>query len=141
MKLTILSTEDAQDSEFYSFFGRIQASIICFRDLLTFMYLKKFGLCAAPSQCMDNLIIHIFVQRCEISVSKCFQQKTIVQKGAYFGLATQIRCSNRCIRSYCRSHSGTYSYSPRHSLRIDSKTTSSGNFLDFFIYLFLDCVQ
>ena len=86
---------------------------------------------------MDNLVIYIFVQRCEISVSKCFQQKTIVQKGAYFGLATQIRCSNRCIRSYCRSHSGTYSYSPRHSLRIDSKTTSSG----IFFYSFLDCVH
>jgi hypothetical protein len=36
MKLTILSTEGAQDSEFRSFFGRIQDTIICFRDLLTF---------------------------------------------------------------------------------------------------------
>ena len=35
-KLTILSTEVAQDSEFCSFFGRIQDAIICFRDLLTF---------------------------------------------------------------------------------------------------------
>ena len=33
------------------------------------------------------LLIYIFVQRCEISVSKCFQQKTIVQKGAYFGVS------------------------------------------------------
>ena len=36
MKLTILSTEGAQDSEFRSFFGRIQDATICFRDLLTF---------------------------------------------------------------------------------------------------------
>ena len=35
-KLTILSTEGAQDSEFRSFFGRIQDAIIWFRDLLTF---------------------------------------------------------------------------------------------------------
>ena len=33
---TILSTEDAQDSEFRSFFGRIEDTINCFRDLLTF---------------------------------------------------------------------------------------------------------
>ena len=38
--LTILSTEDAQDTEFRSFFGRIQDAIICFRDLLTFTHLK-----------------------------------------------------------------------------------------------------
>ena len=35
-KLTILSKEDAQDSEFRSFFGRIEETINCFRDLLTF---------------------------------------------------------------------------------------------------------
>ena len=35
-KLTILSKEDPQDSEFHSFFGRIEDSINCFRDLLTF---------------------------------------------------------------------------------------------------------
>ena len=35
-KLTILSTEGAQDSEFRLFFGRIQDAIIYFRDLLTF---------------------------------------------------------------------------------------------------------
>ena len=35
-KLTILSKEDPQDSEFCSFFGRIQDAINCFRDLLTF---------------------------------------------------------------------------------------------------------
>ena len=34
-KLTILSKEDAQDSEFCSFFGRIEDTINCFRDLLT----------------------------------------------------------------------------------------------------------
>ena len=34
-KLTILSREDAQDSEFRSFFGRIEDTINCFRDLLT----------------------------------------------------------------------------------------------------------
>ena len=36
MKLTILSAEGAQDSEFRSFFGKIQGAIIYFRDLLTF---------------------------------------------------------------------------------------------------------
>ena len=35
-KLTILSKEEAQDSEFRSFFGRIEETINCFRDLLTF---------------------------------------------------------------------------------------------------------
>ena len=35
-KLIILSKEDAQDSEFRSFFGRIEETINCFRDLLTF---------------------------------------------------------------------------------------------------------
>ena len=35
-KLTILSTESAQDSEFCLFFGRIQDAMICFRHLLTF---------------------------------------------------------------------------------------------------------
>ena len=35
-KLTILSKEEAQDSEFRSFFGRIEDTINCFRDLLTF---------------------------------------------------------------------------------------------------------
>ena len=36
LKLNILSREDAQDSEFCSFFGRIEDTINCFRDLLTF---------------------------------------------------------------------------------------------------------
>ena len=36
------STENAQDSEFRSFFGRIEETIICFRDLLTFRYI--FGI-------------------------------------------------------------------------------------------------
>ena len=36
MKLTILSKEDAQDSEFNSFFGRNEDTINRFRDLLTF---------------------------------------------------------------------------------------------------------
>ena len=36
MKLTILSTEGAQDSEFHSFFWRIRDAKICFRDLMTF---------------------------------------------------------------------------------------------------------
>ena len=35
-KLTILRKEDAQDSELRSFFGRIEDTINCFRDLLTF---------------------------------------------------------------------------------------------------------
>ena len=35
-KLTILSKEEAQDSEFRSFFWRIEETINCFRDLLTF---------------------------------------------------------------------------------------------------------
>ena len=32
----MLSREDAQDSEFRSFFGRIEDTIICFQDCLTF---------------------------------------------------------------------------------------------------------
>ena len=39
-KLTILSTEGAQDSEFRSFFGRIENTINCFWDLLTFSWTK-----------------------------------------------------------------------------------------------------
>ena len=39
MKLTILSTEGAQDSEFRSFMGRIEDTRNCFRDLLTFKLL------------------------------------------------------------------------------------------------------
>ena len=40
-KLTILSREDAQDSEFRSvFFGRIEDTINCFRNLLTFREVK-----------------------------------------------------------------------------------------------------
>ena len=35
-KLTILSNFSTQDSEFRSFFGRIEDTTICFRDLLTF---------------------------------------------------------------------------------------------------------
>ena len=35
-KLIILCKEEAQDSEFCSFFGRIDNTINCFRDLLTF---------------------------------------------------------------------------------------------------------
>ena len=38
MKLTIPSTEGAQNSEFRLFFGTIQDAIIGFRDLLTFNY-------------------------------------------------------------------------------------------------------
>ena len=34
-KLTILSKEDAQDSGICSFFGRIEETLNCFRDLLT----------------------------------------------------------------------------------------------------------
>ena len=37
MKLTILSKEDVQDSEFCSLFGRIKETINFFQDLLTFM--------------------------------------------------------------------------------------------------------
>ena len=36
LKLTILSKEDAQDSEFSLFFGKIEETTNCFRDLLTF---------------------------------------------------------------------------------------------------------
>ena len=32
-----MSKEDAQDSEFHLFFGRIEETINCFRDLLTFI--------------------------------------------------------------------------------------------------------
>jgi hypothetical protein len=39
-KLTILSKEGAQDSEFRSFFGRLQDTINCFRDLLTLKVYK-----------------------------------------------------------------------------------------------------
>ena len=35
-KLTILSKEDSQDREFYSFFRGTEDTIDCFRDLLTF---------------------------------------------------------------------------------------------------------
>ena len=35
-KLVILSKEETQDSEFCSFLGRIEDTINCFRDLLTF---------------------------------------------------------------------------------------------------------
>ena len=35
-KLSILSKEHAQDSEFRSLWGRIEETMICFRDLLTF---------------------------------------------------------------------------------------------------------
>ena len=35
-KLTILSKEDAQDSEFCSIVGRIEETIICFEDCLSF---------------------------------------------------------------------------------------------------------
>ena len=35
-KLTILSTEGGQDSEFRLFFGRIQEAIIYFQDFVTF---------------------------------------------------------------------------------------------------------
>ena len=37
MKLTILSKEDAQDSEFNSFFERNEDTINRFQDLLTFI--------------------------------------------------------------------------------------------------------
>ena len=39
--LSWLLIEDAQDSEFLSFFGRIEEVINCFRDLLTFIFKKK----------------------------------------------------------------------------------------------------
>ena len=35
-ELTILSEEDPRDSEFPLFFGRIEDTINCFQDLLTF---------------------------------------------------------------------------------------------------------
>ena len=38
---SLTSTECVQDSEFRSFFGRIQDAIICFRDLLTFSILDQ----------------------------------------------------------------------------------------------------
>ena len=37
-ELTFLSIEDAQDSEFSWFFGRIEEAINCFQDLLTFIF-------------------------------------------------------------------------------------------------------
>ena len=40
-KLTILSIFFTQDSEFLSFFGRIEVAINCFRHLLTFTMTKK----------------------------------------------------------------------------------------------------
>ena len=40
MKLTILSKEHTQDSEFRSFLVKIVATIICLRDLLTFRTTK-----------------------------------------------------------------------------------------------------
>ena len=40
-KRTKLTQEEAQDSEFRSFFGRIEETIICFRDLLTFRKRKE----------------------------------------------------------------------------------------------------
>ena len=43
-KLTILTKEDAQDSEFRSFFGRIEDTKNCFRDLLTFSMITHSGL-------------------------------------------------------------------------------------------------
>ena len=43
-KLTILTKEDAQDSEFRSFFGRIKDTQNCFRDLLTFSMITHSGL-------------------------------------------------------------------------------------------------
>ena len=36
MKITILNIFFIQDSEFRSFFGRIEETIYCFRDVLTF---------------------------------------------------------------------------------------------------------
>jgi hypothetical protein len=36
-ELSILGKEHAQDSEFRTFFGRIEETIICFRNLLTFI--------------------------------------------------------------------------------------------------------
>ena len=41
-KHTILSTEVAQDTEFHSFLGTIDDTIICFRDLLTFTRPSRF---------------------------------------------------------------------------------------------------
>jgi hypothetical protein len=41
-ELTILIREDAQDIEFLSVFGKIEATVNCFRDLLTFIKLIRF---------------------------------------------------------------------------------------------------
>ena len=51
-KLTILSIEDAQDNGFRSFFGRIEETINCFRDLLTFRILKYFSTINPSIICM-----------------------------------------------------------------------------------------
>ena len=42
-KLTILSKEDPQDSEFRSFFGRIENPINCFRDFVTFTKISLYS--------------------------------------------------------------------------------------------------
>ena len=39
-KLTILSKKEAQDSDFRSFFGRIEDTINCLRDSLTFTHVN-----------------------------------------------------------------------------------------------------
>ena len=49
MKLTILRKEHAQDSEFRSFFGRIEETINCFRELLTFNSCKSGRANAPPA--------------------------------------------------------------------------------------------
>ena len=55
-KLTILSKDDAQDSEFHLFFGRIQENIHCFRDLWTFNSHTKYDKLRATIS-MKRLII------------------------------------------------------------------------------------
>ena len=40
-KLTSLSKDDAQNSELHRFFGRLEETINCFRDLLTFKFQRS----------------------------------------------------------------------------------------------------
>ena len=46
--IPIISKETAQNSDFfYSFFGRFETIINCFRDFLTFCWVKRIGLWSA----------------------------------------------------------------------------------------------
>ena len=61
-KLTILSKKEAQDSEFRSFFWRIEETINCFRDLLTFTKFRLFSKShknLTKSQMLRSLLIII----------------------------------------------------------------------------------